>query len=62
MTASLSIAGNLLTTTVTVGPGGVSLSFYLSNSFYATFAKLSAAMSGRPGYMASINISGAGTS
>ena len=60
--ASLSIAGNVLTTSVTGGPGGENLSFDLTNAAYATFGQLSAAINGRAGYTASINISVAGTS
>jgi len=48
--ATMTIAGNALTTTVTGGPGGENLSFDLTNPAYSTISSLVTAMQARSGY------------
>jgi hypothetical protein len=50
--ATMTISGNVLTTTVTGGPGGENLSFDLTNASYDTMSELSATINGRSGYSA----------
>jgi hypothetical protein len=50
--ATMTISGNVLTTTVTGGPGGENLSLDLTNPSYNTMASLVTAISGRSGYSA----------
>jgi hypothetical protein len=50
--ATLTIAGNVLTTTVTGGPGGENLSLNLTNASYNTMSKLWSTIAGRGGYTA----------
>ncbi len=58
--ATMTISGNLLTTTVTGGPGGENLSFDLTNASYDTMSELTAAISGRSGYTATLASTGKG--
>lgn len=50
--ATMSIAGNVLTTAVTGGPGGENIGLDLTNASYNTLSKLVATISGRSGYTA----------
>lgn len=50
--ATLTIAGNVLTTTVTGGPGGENLSLNLTAASYNTMSKLWSTIAGKPGYTA----------
>lgn len=52
--AAMTISGNLLTTTVTGGPGGENLSFDLTNTSYSDYTKLVSAINGRSGYSATL--------
>lgn len=52
--ATMTIAGNVLTTTVTGGPGGENLSLDLTNPSYNTIGGLVTAISSRSGYTATL--------
>ena len=50
--ATLTITGNVLTTTVTGGPGGENLSLNLTSASYNTMSKLWSTIAGKSGYTA----------
>jgi hypothetical protein len=52
--ATVSISGDVLTTTVTGGPGGENLSFDLSNLAYNSYTALVTAINGHAGYTATL--------
>ena len=59
--ATMTIAGNMLTTTVTGGPGGENLSLNLASASYNTMSKLWSTIAGKSGYtaVADVNAKGA---
>jgi hypothetical protein len=52
--ATMSISGNVLSTTVTGGPGGENLNLDLTNASYSDYTKLVGVIYGRPGYTAAL--------
>src|SRR5215467_14449017 len=50
--ATMTISGNLLTTTVTGGPGGENLSLNLLSASYDTMSELWSTIAGKSGYTA----------
>jgi len=58
--ATMTISGNLLTTTITGGPGGENISLDLTNPSYDTMSELAATINGRSGYSAAMVSTGKG--
>jgi len=58
--ATMTISGNLLTTTVTGGPGGENISLDLTNATYDTMSELATTINGRSGYSAVLVSTGKG--
>ena len=58
--ATMTISGNVLTTTVTGGPGGENISLDLTNASYDTMSELTSTIAGRSGYTAALVSTGKG--
>jgi hypothetical protein len=58
--ATMSVSGNVLTTTVTGGPGGENISLDLTSASYDTMSELAATINGRSGYSAALVSTGKG--
>jgi hypothetical protein len=58
--ATMTVSANVLTTTVTGGPGGENISLDLTNATYDTMSELAATINGRSGYSAALVSTGKG--